>query len=281
MDSRHQREVKTKATSADAACAAWAALEQSIGPLSAAATQQNAERMILLLDQVQDASAAAAVRGAPLPGADGLVRFLTEWVQAYESTHQQIPDVDPVELLRHLMETNGLKQSDLAKDLGGQPVVSGILNGKRLINARQALALAKRFGISAAAFIADPNKSQIPPTDSFEAVEVHARAIELGSMLPAPTQGGGTSVLSTMTATTARPQGSVFRFEESDQYRVVDRGPDVERTYVDLLWPRSSDVPLDTQRTVLATTGNDAAWVGGKLPQTLLTFSLDPLAPCN
>jgi HTH-type transcriptional regulator / antitoxin HigA len=46
-----------------------------------------------------------------------------------------------------------LRQSDLATEIGGQSVVSAILNGKREINVRQAKALAARFGISAAAFV--------------------------------------------------------------------------------------------------------------------------------
>jgi len=45
-------------------------------------------------------------------------------------------------------------QAELGAELGGQSVVSAVLNGKRAINARQASALAERFGVSPAAFIA-------------------------------------------------------------------------------------------------------------------------------
>jgi HTH-type transcriptional regulator/antitoxin HigA len=51
------------------------------------------------------------------------------------------------------MEQNGLTQADLRTELGGQSVVSAILNGKRALNSRQAKALAARFGVSPAAFI--------------------------------------------------------------------------------------------------------------------------------
>ncbi len=44
------------------------------------------------------------------------------------------------------------QQVDLAAELGGQSVVSAILNGEREINAKQARALAERFGVSVAAF---------------------------------------------------------------------------------------------------------------------------------
>ncbi len=56
-------------------------------------------------------------------------------------------------MLRLLMEINGLKQIDLADEIGRQSVVSEILSGKRQINARQAKALAARFGVSAAASV--------------------------------------------------------------------------------------------------------------------------------
>jgi HTH-type transcriptional regulator / antitoxin HigA len=51
------------------------------------------------------------------------------------------------------MEQHGLKQVDLKAELGSQGVVSEILNGKREINARQARALARRFGVMPMAFI--------------------------------------------------------------------------------------------------------------------------------
>jgi HTH-type transcriptional regulator / antitoxin HigA len=46
-----------------------------------------------------------------------------------------------------------LRQADLAEIFGSQSNVSEVLNGKRKINARQARALASRFGVSAAVFI--------------------------------------------------------------------------------------------------------------------------------
>ncbi len=74
-------------------------------------------------------------------------------VEDYEEEHHPIPDAEPRAALRFLMEQHGLKQTDLSKKIGGQPVVSEILAGKREINARQAKALATRFGVSPAVFI--------------------------------------------------------------------------------------------------------------------------------
>ena len=82
-----------------------------------------------------------------------LLDLLGQLVEDYEGTRHVIPDAAPHEVLRFLLDQHGLKQSDLASEIGGQSVVSDILSGKRAINARQAKALAARFGVSAAAFL--------------------------------------------------------------------------------------------------------------------------------
>lgn len=82
-----------------------------------------------------------------------MLDVLTQLIEDYETKHHAIPDAEPKEVLRFLMEQHGLKQADLAEELGGQPVVSAILNGDREINVRQAKELAKRFGVSAGVFI--------------------------------------------------------------------------------------------------------------------------------
>lgn len=83
----------------------------------------------------------------------GLLDVVTTFVRNYEESNVQIPDAKPAVVLRFLMEQHGLRQTDLADLFGTQSNVSEALNGKREINARQAKALAKRFGISSAVFI--------------------------------------------------------------------------------------------------------------------------------
>ena len=82
-----------------------------------------------------------------------LAGYLGELIAEYEERHYPIADAEPREVLRLLMEQNNLQQKDLAVELGSQSVVSEILSGKRAINARQAKALAARFGVSAAIFL--------------------------------------------------------------------------------------------------------------------------------
>ena len=82
-----------------------------------------------------------------------MLELLGQLVEDYDQAHHVLPDADPSQVLRFLMEQHGLKQADLVDEVGTQSVVSEILNGHRHINARQAKALAQRFGVSASAFI--------------------------------------------------------------------------------------------------------------------------------
>ena len=52
-----------------------------------------------------------------------------------------------VEVLKFLMEQNGLKQRDLVGALGGKSTVSEILNWKRSLNIQHIRTLADRFHV--------------------------------------------------------------------------------------------------------------------------------------
>ncbi|MDQ4119837.1 MAG: helix-turn-helix domain-containing protein [Acidobacteriota bacterium] len=88
------------------------------------------------------------------PEEDALFDLLANLMEDYERrTLEPLPASPPREILRFLMEENGLKQKDLAEIFGGQSVVSDVLNGKREINKDQAKKLGERFSLSPAAFI--------------------------------------------------------------------------------------------------------------------------------
>lgn len=82
-----------------------------------------------------------------------LLDLVSMLVESYEKEQVQIPEAAPAVVLAYLMEEHGLKQSDLAPELGSQSVVSDLLRGKRKISAAQAKALGERFAVSPAAFI--------------------------------------------------------------------------------------------------------------------------------
>ncbi len=83
----------------------------------------------------------------------GVVDLLGEVIHSYEKRLAPLPEAEPGEVLRYLMDEHGLKQADLKDDLGGQGIVSEILSGKREINIRQAKRLGARFSVSPAVFI--------------------------------------------------------------------------------------------------------------------------------
>ncbi len=81
-----------------------------------------------------------------------LAETLGTLIGDYEDRRYPAKQLPPDAMLRFLMTQHALKQSDLT-EIGSQGVVSEILAGKRELNVRQIKALARRFGISPAAFI--------------------------------------------------------------------------------------------------------------------------------
>lgn len=71
----------------------------------------------------------------------------------YEEKYISVPQAPSHEVLRFLMESNNLTQTDLKTELGSQSNVSMILAGKRRLTPRQIAALSKRFHVSPAVFI--------------------------------------------------------------------------------------------------------------------------------
>jgi HTH-type transcriptional regulator/antitoxin HigA len=127
--------------------AAWSQL-QDHAEISVIRSDKDYRRMVSLLDGVIDQ--VGSDEEHPLAG---LAELLGDLVERYEEKQVRIPDVEPRAVLDFLMKENGLRQADLVSEIGSQGVVSEILSGKRVINARQAKALAARFGISPAVFL--------------------------------------------------------------------------------------------------------------------------------
>lgn len=81
-----------------------------------------------------------------------LAAYLGDLVAGYEAKDKMPPAATGADVLRYLMRRDNLRQIDLP-ELGSQGVVSELLSGRRDFNARQAKALAARFGVSAAMFL--------------------------------------------------------------------------------------------------------------------------------
>jgi HTH-type transcriptional regulator/antitoxin HigA len=79
-------------------------------------------------------------------------KLLVVLIADYERKHFTIEESSGVEVLKELMDANGLRQKDLADDLGGESIVSLILRGKRQLNRQQMERLSERFHVSPAVF---------------------------------------------------------------------------------------------------------------------------------
>jgi HTH-type transcriptional regulator/antitoxin HigA len=80
------------------------------------------------------------------------LRAVIPFVEQYEKREFPIGSATPEEVLGFLMEQHDLSQYDLAKELGGQSVVSQILRGKRRLTREHIERLSKRFGVTPATF---------------------------------------------------------------------------------------------------------------------------------
>ena len=88
----------------------------------------------------------------PTPAQVEAIELLTLLIERYEEENYAVPNASPADVLRFLLDQHGLKQRDLAADLGGESVVSEVLSGKRKLNAAHIEQLSKRFHVSPAVF---------------------------------------------------------------------------------------------------------------------------------
>ena len=79
-------------------------------------------------------------------------KLLILLIADYEAKHFFVETSSGVEVLQELIKANGLRQKDLAKDLGGESIVSLVLQGKRQLNRQQIEKLSERFHVSPAVF---------------------------------------------------------------------------------------------------------------------------------
>ena len=126
---------------------AWQGLTKLV-PLGPITGERDYQRRVRVMDELLDRIGAnESHRLMPL------LDLVTKAVETYEAKHQTLPVAAPAAVLAYLMEEHNLKQTDLAEELGGQSIVSAILNGKREFNTRQVKALATRFNVSPAVFL--------------------------------------------------------------------------------------------------------------------------------
>jgi antitoxin component HigA of HigAB toxin-antitoxin module len=112
--------------------------------------------------------------------AEDYLNVLADLVEAYEDRHFPIADASAIDVLRELMRSNGLNQTDLAKKVGiAQSTISAVLSGSRRLTMTQVIKLATFFNIAPAAFlprISSGEQSKSPADDTRPARKHHVRS---------------------------------------------------------------------------------------------------------
>ena len=82
-----------------------------------------------------------------------LAELLTLLIEEFEEKEYALPATGgPIDLLRHLMDSNHLRQVDLLDVFGTASVVSEVLKGKRELSKAHITKLSERFHLSPALF---------------------------------------------------------------------------------------------------------------------------------
>jgi HTH-type transcriptional regulator / antitoxin HigA len=125
---------------------AWLPFKQLMGVTSVHTPEDYAQAQVTmeaLLDAVGDDE------NHPLAE---VLDYLADQLKTYEDEQVHIPQAEPKEVLRLLMDQHQLKQQDLS-DCAPQGRISDILNGKRAISKDMAKRLAARFHVRADLFL--------------------------------------------------------------------------------------------------------------------------------
>jgi HTH-type transcriptional regulator / antitoxin HigA len=110
-------------------------------------TEQDNERLLAVVEKIID-------RGdKTTPEEEKLLKLLVRLIEDFEERYYRIKEATPLEVLRHLMEVRGVKQSQLWEVFGSKGIASEVLSGKRGISKTHAKALASYFHVSANLFI--------------------------------------------------------------------------------------------------------------------------------
>jgi HTH-type transcriptional regulator/antitoxin HigA len=86
------------------------------------------------------------------PAEEKLIELLTVLIEDFETKHYPVQGSGPLDVIRHLLEENHLRQKDLVDVFGTESIVSDVLNGKRDLAKDHIRKLSERFGVSPALF---------------------------------------------------------------------------------------------------------------------------------
>jgi HTH-type transcriptional regulator/antitoxin HigA len=104
------------------------------------------------LAEYTDALFQLTAKPAPANDDQEAIELLTLLIERYESERYALPDASPAEVLRFLLDQNGLTQRDVAVELGSETTVSLVLSGRRQLTRDHIGRLSQRFHVSPSVF---------------------------------------------------------------------------------------------------------------------------------
>jgi HTH-type transcriptional regulator/antitoxin HigA len=110
-------------------------------------TEQENERYTAILERLLAKRSRSAEESR-------LVELLTLLIEDFEEKNYALPEAAPRDIVRHLMESNGLRQVDLVEVFGSESIVSEVLSGKRDLAKSHIEKLSLRFHVSPDVFFA-------------------------------------------------------------------------------------------------------------------------------
>lgn len=117
-------------------------------PLRPIRTDEQNERAAEMCDELTDRLDKLT------PAENDYLEVLSDLISKYESRWEdECSAMSPADLVRYLMEVNGLEQQDLVPEFGSNSDVSEFLDGRRQLSIEQARSLSERFKIKISAFI--------------------------------------------------------------------------------------------------------------------------------
>jgi len=77
-------------------------------------------------------------------------------IQRYEKKHFAMPPSNPIDVIKFMMDQQGLKKKDLIPYIGSAPKVTEVLNGTRRLSLSLIRKLSEGLGIPASVLIQEP-----------------------------------------------------------------------------------------------------------------------------
>lgn len=91
-----------------------------------------------------------------------MIELLTLLIEDFEERNYALPAAAPLDVLRHLMESNRLRQVDLLDVFGAESTISEVLKGKRDLAKSHIEKLSLRFNVSPELFFEQRPGAQLP-----------------------------------------------------------------------------------------------------------------------